>query len=653
MRSARLISLLMVASCLALLARLTTAMAYFTGQGSGAAAASLESLSAPSGVAASAVTDTATINWDAASIGSSTPASEYTVERYNAETGDPVGSATCGSIAASSGSPNSMGSFTCTDKPAAGKYRYVVTAHYGGWTASSAASAAVTVHTSSTRLEASESTIPYQAPVRLTATVEGAPSETPGGTVEFRAGERAISGCERQQLAATATATCETSFSAIGTVSVSARYRGSEYFPESTSAPIVLTVVAAEQQITLDMPASSSLGSSPVEFTASASSGLSVQVKSLSESICKVSAQTLILLRTGTCKIKASQEGNQYWRAAQAVTGTMTVYQVGTLRALGSISAGEGPARVVVSPDGLNVYVTDRNTRTITEYTRNRETGELTALGTVDSGDSPEGIVIDTNGENAYVANRYSNNVSVFRRNSTGALEFLESVDAGKGPIGIAITANGANVYVANSTSKTISEYARGSGGALKQIGEVEAGENAHGIVVAPDEEAVYVTNYNAGTVSQYKRSTSTGLLTALTPASVGAGVNPHDLAISPDGSDVYVAANTPPGQVSVFRTLTGGTLEALPELSIAAGEYSECIAISNGGNSLYVTNFESNSVSEYERVAGDGALQPIEASPEIASGKRPEGIAVSPEGNSVYVANYYEGTLSEYERER
>lgn len=652
MRSFKLVTLLVLSASVALLARWTSVSAYFSTEGSGLGTVVMYKLSPPLEVVASAAANTASISWNAAAINEATPAAEYTIERYDAGTGAAAGPATCGIVRATSGVPNAAGAFTCTDAPVAGSYEYVVTAHYGGWTARSPLSNAVTVHATSITVSSAESSVPYDTKVPLTATVEGEPSGSPVGDVEFRAGQKTIEGCAKRPLSGTpATATCEAAFSSIGKVSISARYTGSSSYPESTSPPIELSVVAAEQHIELSVPERAALGSSPVSFTATSSSGLPVKVESLSTSVCEVSESSLTLLKTGSCEIEATQSGSEDWSEATPVKRAIEVYQSGQLSSLGRIKAGEGPARVVVSPDGRNVYVTNRNTDVVSEYERDRETGQLTAMGTVPAGNSPEGIAIDANGENAYVANRYTNSVSVYRRASSGKLEPVESVESGSEPIGIAITPNGRNVYVADAGLGMVSEYERNGEGKLKEIGEIIAGENAHGIVVAPDGEAVYVTNYNEGTLSQYRRNTSTGALSALTPATVAAGANPHDLAISPDGKYVYVAANTPPGMVSVFRPLEDGDLEALSELSTEAGKFSECVAISPKGESLYVTNFESNNVSEYERMTATGALKPLEASPTIEAGAQPEGIAVSPEGNSVYVADYYENSLAEYQR--
>ena len=54
-------------------------------------------------------------------------------------------SATRSAINASTGQPDAFGSFSCADTPGAGSDDYIVTAHYGSWSAAGAATDNVTV----------------------------------------------------------------------------------------------------------------------------------------------------------------------------------------------------------------------------------------------------------------------------------------------------------------------------------------------------------------------------------------------------------------------------------------------------------------------------------------------------------------------------
>ncbi len=123
----------------------------------------------------------------------------------------------------------------------------------------------------------------------------------------------------------------------------------------------------------------------------------------------------------------------------------------GALTALSpaSVAADEGPARVVVSPDGKSVYATNRGTTTVSQYSRNTETGKLTALSpaTVAAGSSPEGIVVSPDGKNVYVAKPFLQDglCSTSRDPVTGKLHRMSpaTVAAGEEPIGVTISPEG------------------------------------------------------------------------------------------------------------------------------------------------------------------------------------------------------------------
>src|ERR1019366_2238759 len=75
---------------------------------------------------------------------------------------------------------------------------------------------------------------------------------------------------------------------------------------------------------------------------------------------------------------------------ARGAAGTLTALSPAT------VGAGVGTARVAVSPDGKNVYVSNKESNTVSQYSRNTGTGELTALSqaTIGAGEGPIGCAI-------------------------------------------------------------------------------------------------------------------------------------------------------------------------------------------------------------------------------------------------------------------
>src|SRR5690606_32265583 len=63
-------------------------------------------------------------------------------------------------------------------------------------------------------------------------------------------------------------------------------------------------------QITFAQPADQQLGSGPVTVQATASSGLTVSISSLTPSICSVSGSSVTVKAVGTCTLRASQAGD-------------------------------------------------------------------------------------------------------------------------------------------------------------------------------------------------------------------------------------------------------------------------------------------------------------------------------------------------------
>ena len=86
------------------------------------------------------------------------------------------------------------------------------------------------------------------------------------------------------------------------------------------------------------------------------------------------------------------------------------------------------------------------------------------------------------------------------------------------------------SAYVANQGSSTVSQYSRDTTtGALTAMSPatIATGASPRSVAVSADGKSAYVANYSSNTVSQYSRDTTTGALTAMSPATIAAGVGP------------------------------------------------------------------------------------------------------------------------------
>lgn len=141
-------------------------------------------------------------------------------------------------------------------------------------------------------------------------------------------------------------------------------------------------LVFANQQITFTQPADQQLGSGPVTVQATASSGLTVSISSLTPSICSVSGSSVTVKAVGTCTLRASQAGDgisystaasvfrsfevtpgpQYVWSTFAQTATLVIGQSDFVT--GTDSSGNSKFKktqsVAVDPTTNKIFVVDR-----------------------------------------------------------------------------------------------------------------------------------------------------------------------------------------------------------------------------------------------------------------------------------------------------
>jgi sugar lactone lactonase YvrE len=92
----------------------------------------------------------------------------------------------------------------------------------------------------------------------------------------------------------------------------------------STTVSQTFSVAHASQTITF-APVGTQIAATTVNLSATASSGLTVALVSLTQPVCTLAGATATLIENGTCAIQASQAGNSEYSAAQSVTQSFTV----------------------------------------------------------------------------------------------------------------------------------------------------------------------------------------------------------------------------------------------------------------------------------------------------------------------------------------
>ena len=76
-----------------------------------------------------------------------------------------------------------------------------------------------------------------------------------------------------------------------------------------------------------------------------------------------------------------------------------------------TISVGDNPKGVAITPDGTKAYVTNLDYHTVSVI----NTATNTVSATITVGDGPYGVVITPDGTKAYVTNRRDGSVSVIK----------------------------------------------------------------------------------------------------------------------------------------------------------------------------------------------------------------------------------------------
>lgn len=223
----------------------------------------------------------------------------------------------------------------------------------------------------------------------------------------------------------------------------------------------------------------------------------------------------------------------------------------------------------------------------------------------------------------------------------------------GSGPYAPIVSPDGTSVYVA-TWAGNLRQYSRAtSTGLLTALAPASVitsgGGTANGVTVSPDSTSVYVVDVTNNDISQYTRATSTGLLSPMSTPTIATGIAPHGIATSPDGKSVYVTNNGALYISQYSRDTTTGLLSPLSTPTIATGAKADGIIVSPDGKSVYAqSSFPSGDIYQYNRDTTTGLLSPM--STQTIPGGRYGDLAISSDGKSLYATNFY-GSLDEYSR--
>ena len=208
--------------------------------------------------------------------------------------------------------------------------------------------------------------------------------------------------------------------------------------------------------------------------------------------------------------------------------------------------------------------------------------------------------------------------------------------------------------YVVDNGNNTVSQYAIDASGLLSalSVATVATGNSPQSITVDPSNQYVYVTNLADNTISQYVIQAD-GTLAPNTPATVATGRGPWAVAVSPSGAWAYVA-NSADNTISQFSVSASGALVAAAIAPVATGIEPWNVTLSPNGKYVYVANHGSlppggMTISQYAVDASTGALTALNPATLSTAFLYPGGITVDPTSAYAYLSNINGDTVSEY----
>jgi uncharacterized repeat protein (TIGR01451 family) len=316
---------------------------------------------------------------------------------------------------------------------------------------------------------------------------------------------------------------------------------------------------------------------------------------------------------------------------------------------LDGVSGIEAPRRVLVSPDGLSVYVTSQDRDTLAVFDRNNDPasanfGRLSFRqvlrdnqGGVTALLGAHGLAMDADNRHLYVAASFESAIGVFRRNPDRTLSFIGEARGGvAGATGMAgirdvvVTRDRSQVIGVSAEANTAVVFNRDNNSASSSFGTLTfrqalpmIGANRPVSISIPgandpaDVEHVYVVAQNSNTLHVLRRlvdptSPAFGTLQNLFVYTHGSGGitrmrGPRDVAVSGDGKRVYVASEVDHSVLAFDRDLNRSSA-SFGGLNLAEVRTDNVDGV-DGIRNVYAVAASSDSRHVYAAGFGDSAI--------------------------------------------
>lgn len=188
----------------------------------------------------------------------------------------------------------------------------------------------------------------------------------------------------------------------------------------------------------------------------------------------------------------ASRDGESLWVTTEGARSVLEL-DAASGEILRHWKTGQEVSHMVVpTPDEKKLYVANIRSGSVTVI--NRETDIVKSIRT---GAGAEGIDVTPDGGEVWVTNRGANTISVISTRSDSVLATFES--GGRFPIRLKFTPDGAQAWVSNAQSNRVAVFDTKT---RQLLDTIEVGEVPVGILMTPDGSRAFVANTNANQVT-------------------------------------------------------------------------------------------------------------------------------------------------------
>lgn len=312
----------------------------------------------------------------------------------------------------------------------------------------------------------------------------------------------------------------------------------------------------------------------------------------------------------------------------------------------GEVDGLAGGADVLVSPDGVHVYVAGRSDDAVAVFERDMGTGELSfvdvirdGVGAVDGLAGARSLAMDAAGRHLYVAGELDNGVAVLERDaSTGALSFVQvrrnnqnGVERLESPAQLRLLDDDSRLWVVAADSDSIVRFERGADGRLeadgyfRQGGDDGGGSQIDGLagirsfdmradgvlaVLSDDGSHATLTLYDrpGDHVIRQREQVADGDVIGTPPDTAGGLAGADRVVVDAHTGVIYIAGRGSANEQRVISAFVEDpTTSALQYLGTRTGgegvDSPAALTLSNDGRQLYL--FGGESIDLFDILAG------------------------------------------------